>query len=473
MLVVGRRHRRHRIARAPPFAHGRAREGGSSHLSPLPMHGASALPTHARPSTMPAPTLRHLLRSVAPAAGIVLLASCMAAPLALADTPIEFTTRPAANPIDLGLPAVKLGVTDAKIGIKVDAADKRALAAAKSASDLRAKADEQTRIGTVSTTRIQAIQEALDEAKGNEEALRAEIEQRLVDQYQQGETGDLAFLISGGGLTGLVERSRALRAQSSRDAQLAEDYTYSVARLEELKAVLDDVREIAVERADTYQQRADRYDDALVAAHTAHVDRAASKAPLEDEAATDPATGKAKAGGTWYVMDGAFAAQLYLPMPVSRYSGGTRTPARRAVPSQIQRVLSDPRIELSPSGIADVRSFQIDGRILDAMLLAANRFGRLKITALKSDHGSYTTSGNVSEHSFGCAMDIGTIGSTYITPSAQTAGGEVEQAVLFFNGLGAFQPDLAPHQVISLFDLGGATLSMSDHGDHIHVGYAC
>jgi hypothetical protein len=70
-------------------------------------------------------------------------------------------------------------------------------------------------------------------------------------------------------------------------------------------------------------------------------------------------------------------------------------------------------------------------------------------------------------------MDIGTIGTTYITPGSQTPGSEVEQAVLFFNGLGAIKPDLAPHQVISLFDLGGATLSMGDHGDHIHVGYSC
>ena len=31
---------------------------------------------------------------------------------------------------------------------------------------------------------------------------------------------------------------------------------------------------------------------------------------------------------------------------------------------------------------------------------------------------------------------------------------------------------MAPHQIISLLDLGGATLALPDHADHIHVGFA-
>jgi hypothetical protein len=30
---------------------------------------------------------------------------------------------------------------------------------------------------------------------------------------------------------------------------------------------------------------------------------------------------------------------------------------------------------------------------------------------------------------------------------------------------------MAPAQIISLFEIGGATLSMADHHDHIHVGF--
>jgi hypothetical protein len=33
------------------------------------------------------------------------------------------------------------------------------------------------------------------------------------------------------------------------------------------------------------------------------------------------------------------------------------------------------------------------------------------------------------------------------------------------------QGTMTPHQVISLLDLGGPTLAMADHDDHIHVGF--
>ena len=33
------------------------------------------------------------------------------------------------------------------------------------------------------------------------------------------------------------------------------------------------------------------------------------------------------------------------------------------------------------------------------------------------------------------------------------------------------QGTLQPHQIISLLDLGGPTLAMADHADHIHVGF--
>jgi hypothetical protein len=33
------------------------------------------------------------------------------------------------------------------------------------------------------------------------------------------------------------------------------------------------------------------------------------------------------------------------------------------------------------------------------------------------------------------------------------------------------QGTMAPAQIISLFEIGGATFAMSDHHDHIHVGW--
>jgi hypothetical protein len=76
----------------------------------------------------------------------------------------------------------------------------------------------------------------------------------------------------------------------------------------------------------------------------------------------------------------------------------------------------------------------------------------------------------VSEHSYGCAADIGAVSGIRIQPSTQGAGSITEKGVLFLAGL---KGDLAPHQVISLNSYGGPTLALADHYDHIHLGYAC
>ncbi len=385
------------------------------------------------------------------------------APVAAAKT-IEFTSS---NPsrIDLGLPEPKLGITG-KVEFRVDAAGKKALTAARQQDALLAEADERTEAATVADQRIAAIEELLREVEEDQDRLEAIINERLVAQYQAGDAADLRFLLGGDGLADLVARGRVLDEQSKADRRAIDEYEITVARVEQYRAVLEELRDINGDQARTLQDRAQRLDKVLVASEVGH-----------DEPPAD-ATGKNApkgVGGTWYVMDGAFTAQLFLPSAGASYTGGTHTPARKATPVQIQLVLRDKRIDLDASGYQDVLTGQIDGRILDSMLAAANQFGYIKVTSLKSDHGVYTSSGNVSHHAYGCAMDIGTIGSTYIEPSSQVPGSEVYQAVQFFNNLGTLtgKPDLGPAQVISLFELGGATLAMGDHGDHIHVGYSC
>lgn len=375
---------------------------------------------------------------------------------------IEYTSSSDSPGIDLG-ESTPTGATGT-LKFKTNSADKRALAAAREQQLLLDKADARSAAAAKADQRIAAIQELLFDVQQDQQRLEQELNARMVQRYKDGEGGDLAFLLSGDGLSDLVTRGQVLKEQDARDRSTIHDYAVTVARVELYQQVLEELRDINGTQARTLRDRANRLDDVLVAARTSHDKH------LEDEASPD-AEPKG-VGGTWYVMDGAFTAQLFLPNAGSGWEG-TQTPARKATPAEIQQVLNDSRIDLDASGYQDVITGQIDGRILDAMLAAAERFNYIKITSLKSDHGVYTASGNISEHSYGCAMDIGTIGSTYITPSAQTPGSEVEQAVLFFAGLGSLKPDLAPHQVISLFDLGGATLAMGDHGDHIHVGYHC
>jgi hypothetical protein len=136
-------------------------------------------------------------------------------------------------------------------------------------------------------------------------------------------------------------------------------------------------------------------------------------------------------------------------------------------PALERRVLSDPRIDLYPGGRSDIRSGQIDRRVLATLEYLAESGLKPSVTSLKSGHGYYTSSGNVSEHSSGNAVDISRINGIPIL-GHQERGGIAEQTVRMLMRL---QGTLQPHQIISLLDLGGPTLAMADHADHIHVGF--
>jgi transglycosylase-like protein with SLT domain len=133
-----------------------------------------------------------------------------------------------------------------------------------------------------------------------------------------------------------------------------------------------------------------------------------------------------------------------------------------------KRVLSDPRVDIYPCGRRDIKTGQIDIRVLRTLEYLAERGLRPSVTSLKCGHGFYTKSGNVSEHSSGNAVDIAKVNGIPIL-GHQEKGGIAEQtirALLFLQGTNR------PHQVISLIDMGGPTFVMGDHDDHIHVGFA-
>jgi Transglycosylase SLT domain len=132
-----------------------------------------------------------------------------------------------------------------------------------------------------------------------------------------------------------------------------------------------------------------------------------------------------------------------------------------------RRVLSDERIELYPGGQQDVRSGQIDRRVLATLAVLAESGLRPTVTSLKSGHSVYTASGNVSHHSTGNAVDIAQINGVPIL-GHQEPGGITDQTV---RRLLQMQGTLQADQIISLLEIGGPTIAMGDHADHIHVGF--
>jgi hypothetical protein len=133
-----------------------------------------------------------------------------------------------------------------------------------------------------------------------------------------------------------------------------------------------------------------------------------------------------------------------------------------------QRALSDPALSIYACGRNDIATGQIDRRVLAVLEYLVAKGYRLTITSLKCGHSYLTTSGNVSAHSYGAAVDIAAVNGIPIT--GHQGPGSITEAVI--KDLMLLQGTMRPSQIISLMDMGPPTFSMADHADHIHVGYA-
>ena len=132
-----------------------------------------------------------------------------------------------------------------------------------------------------------------------------------------------------------------------------------------------------------------------------------------------------------------------------------------------QRVLHDPKLSIYSCGRQDIATGQIDRRILATMEYLVAKGYRLTITSLKCGHSFLTSSGNVSAHSYGSAIDIAAVNGIPII--GHQGPGSITEAVI--RDLLLLQGAMRPAQIISLMNLGPPTFTLSDHDDHIHVGY--
>jgi hypothetical protein len=132
-----------------------------------------------------------------------------------------------------------------------------------------------------------------------------------------------------------------------------------------------------------------------------------------------------------------------------------------------RRVLNDPRISIYDAGRQDIRTGQVDRRVLATLEYLAESGLNPTVSCLKSGHSEFTTSGNVSEHWTGNAVDISAINGIPIL-GHQDPGGVADQTV---HRLMLLQGTMQPHQIISLLDYGANTLAMADHANHVHVGF--
>jgi transglycosylase-like protein with SLT domain/peptidase M23-like protein len=133
-----------------------------------------------------------------------------------------------------------------------------------------------------------------------------------------------------------------------------------------------------------------------------------------------------------------------------------------------KRVLADPGLSIYPCGREDIATGQIDRRVLAVLEYLRSKGFELTISALKCGHSLMTTSGNISEHSTGDAVDISAINGVPVA-GHQGPGTLTDQLI---KDVLQLQGTMHPHQVISLENLPGETsFAMPDHYDHVHIGY--
>jgi hypothetical protein len=156
--------------------------------------------------------------------------------------------------------------------------------------------------------------------------------------------------------------------------------------------------------------------------------------------------------------------------PETNLLGATASDVFLLSQSQLERaVLSDPGITIYACGRQDIASGAIDRRVL-AVLAFLSRSGlKPTVSALECGHSEYTTSGNVSEHYTGDAVDISAINGVPI--AGHQGAGTVTDVTI--RALLTLQGEFVPHQIISLMQYPGVTntLALPDHWNHIHVGF--
>jgi hypothetical protein len=167
----------------------------------------------------------------------------------------------------------------------------------------------------------------------------------------------------------------------------------------------------------------------------------------------------------WYVNEVLAKADEYRSAsPLPSTGGGNVPPPSVTVPE----ILANPRITLTSLQRGDVKSGAMDPRVL-AVLDQIGEHHSVVVTAMKSDHSTYTVDGNVSNHSAGRAMDLGAVDGEVCR------GIRTGRCADLVRELAAMTGPLRSTELIYCWDPDGPAdprgFARADHCDHIHVGW--
>jgi len=147
------------------------------------------------------------------------------------------------------------------------------------------------------------------------------------------------------------------------------------------------------------------------------------------------------------------------------YRSLTLTPPPSVEPWQL---IANPRITLSPVQRSDIAQGLIDPRIVSLLGMIAQSH-TIYISALRSDHSEFTTSGNVSNHSAGRAVDIAMVDGAACTGTRDGTCGQLAVELAQLTG------PLHLTELIYCFDPDGNrsadAFAQPDHCNHMHAGF--
>lgn len=122
---------------------------------------------------------------------------------------------------------------------------------------------------------------------------------------------------------------------------------------------------------------------------------------------------------------------------------------------------------LNASAAADLEQGRIDRRVVRLIAMLTQRWS-ITVSSLRSDHGMFTKSGNISNHYYGRAVDIAVVDG--VSCADMSLSSPCSQVGRFLAGL----PDgVKPTELIYGYDLDGPgpAFAMADHSSHIHAGF--
>jgi hypothetical protein len=130
-----------------------------------------------------------------------------------------------------------------------------------------------------------------------------------------------------------------------------------------------------------------------------------------------------------------------------------------------QRVLADPEITLDPRASSDLASGDVDPRV-SAVLLDAATHAPISIWVIHTGHSYYVAGTNrPSNHSFGRAVDIGSVNGEVVSPHNEAAH-ELALAI------GRLPASIRPTEIGSPWAIDEPEyFTNAAHQDHIHVGF--